>query len=163
MSLGTVDPMQQFDHDHATLSKLALEVRSLVEAAEAPGAQIGEIHAALADALALLREDLLHHFAREEEGLFPFVLEHLPDLGPQVERLAAAHDAICGTIMRMAHIAERDADAFARQLATITSLHARFEATYADHARDERELLEALPRRIDAHHRAELRALLEGL
>jgi hypothetical protein len=72
--------------------------------------------------------------------------------------MATAHDAICGALARMIHLARSGAE-----LVTIIALHARFEQAYAAHAGLEAELLESLDGRLDPAQRERLGALVQGL
>ena len=123
-----------------------------------------------------LRELLFLHFAREEEGLFPFVADRLPELGDRVAAMAVAHDAICGSLARMVHTAtatapmvavaaqdEAEAAAHPGELALLGALFERFQTAYADHARLEAELLAVLDDRLDAAQRAQLAELVRDL
>lgn len=164
------DPLRAFEHDHAELTVLALGVRDLLQRIRREPAP-EELFAELGAKLEELREDLLLHFAREEEGLFPFVAAQLPDLAGAVSRLRAAHDEICGAVLRVSY-AGRDVRqgspgggkaALASGLPALLDRFERFEQVYTEHARAERELLQQLSVRLDERHRAELVKLIEGL
>jgi iron-sulfur cluster repair protein YtfE (RIC family) len=113
---------------------------------------------ALVHGLDELRELVFLHFAREEEGLFPFVSEAVPELADRTLEMSTAHDAICGGLARMCHLAAANAE-----LAQVLAVFARFEATYASHADAEAELLRELTARLDAGQRAQLAELVRGL
>ncbi len=149
----TPDPLHELSHDHRHLSELVLEVRALL--GDGP---LGDgDRAELADAVARLHDELLVHFAREEEGLFPFVLERLADLGSRVETLRAGHDSVCGALSRLHHaIGHGTAGAW-------RDTFARFESLYGAHAREEISVLREVAARLDAAARVELDAILEGL
>jgi iron-sulfur cluster repair protein YtfE (RIC family) len=101
---------------------------------------------------------LFLHFAREEEGLFPLVSESVPDLADQVHAMALAHDAICGGLARMCHLAATNAE-----LPTVLAVFTRFETAYASHAEVEAKLLHTLSGRLDPEQRARLAELVRGL
>lgn len=155
----TPDPLHELSHDHRHLSELALEVRALF--GDGPLGD-GE-RAELADAVARLHDELLVHFAREEEGLFPFVLERLAELGPRVETLRAGHDSVCGAISRLHHAIGHGAAASAGAEAGWRETFSRFESLYSAHAREEIAVLRDVAARLDAAARVELDAILEGL
>ena len=113
---------------------------------------------ALVTQLGELRELMFLHFAREEEGLFPFVSEAVPELADQVHAMAIAHDAICGGLARMYHLAAANTD-----LTTIIAVFLRFEAAYGAHAEAESELLQQLGSRLDPTQRGRLAELVRGL
>ena len=167
------DPVHELTHDHADLNRRVRELGALLSGGAAARPDRTRVAAILRD----LREQLFLHFAREEEGLFPFVADRLPELGERVTAMAIAHDAICGSLARMVHIAttgdpmgaavgEEEAAELAAspgELALLGALFERFEAAYADHARREAELLSLLDDRLDGAQRAQLAELVRDL
>lgn len=159
------DPIDELSHDHRHLSELALEVRALL----ASGTFGAHERAELADAVGRLRDELLVHFAREEEGLFPFVLDRHADLRARVETLRAGHDSVCGAVSRLhyavghaSHVGHEDAPSGAAPRAWLDAF-TRFEGLYGVHAREEMAVLREVSAKLDPSARAELKALLEGL
>jgi DUF438 domain-containing protein len=150
------DPIQDLTHDHADINRRVLAIGSAVRALDRDGGN--GMARALVKRVGELRELLFLHFAREEEGLFPFVSEIVPELAGQVLAMAVAHDAICGGLARVYHLAETNAE-----IASITAVFTRFETTYAHHAESEVELLQTLSRRLDPAQRDQLAALVRGL
>jgi iron-sulfur cluster repair protein YtfE (RIC family) len=147
--MGT-DAITDLTHDHGDLNRRVLDLgAALRRATRDPD---------LATKLAALREQLFFHFAREEEGLFPFVAEHLPALATQVDEMAVAHDAICGALARMCHMAASEAE-----LSLLGRVFERFEAAYGAHAAVEANLLKTLDGAINADQRTQLAALVRGL
>jgi DUF438 domain-containing protein len=150
------DPIQALTHDHADINRRVLAIGSAVRALDRDGGN--GMARALVKRVGELRELLFLHFAREEEGLFPFVSDVVPELADQVQAMAVAHDAICGGLARVYHLAETNAD-----IASITAVFTRFESTYAHHAESEVELLRTLSLRLDPAQRDQLAALVRGL
>ncbi|HLL25101.1 MAG TPA: hemerythrin domain-containing protein, partial [Kofleriaceae bacterium] len=140
------DPIGQLTHDHGELNRRVLAL----------GTQVRSLQPANADAdmlvepLRELREQLFLHFAREEEGLFPFVTEVVVELSDQLQDMLIAHDTICGALARMVHLAQ----AGGSSMAMLAQLFDRFENAYATHAQMESQLLAELASRLDADHRA---------
>jgi iron-sulfur cluster repair protein YtfE (RIC family) len=157
------DPIRQFEHSHAKLTELALEVREIVRAEPDAARSSAKVRRRFVELLRRLREELLRHFAIEEEGLFPFVRANVPARSGVVDRLAEAHDTICGTLLRLAHHAEHDRDALRTRRAKLTSLYERFESAYTHHSQDEAALLEELGRTLEDRQRADLAEVLRGL
>jgi iron-sulfur cluster repair protein YtfE (RIC family) len=150
------DPIRELAHSHGHLSALALEVAAQLRATEAsPNPKTWK---QLAASLGRLRDELLRHFADEEEALFPFVRACVPKKASAVDRLEAAHDTICGCTVRMVHIAAGE-----RQLAPLQALYERFEGAYAHHSAEETELFEGLASLLDGAQRQELAERLRGL
>jgi iron-sulfur cluster repair protein YtfE (RIC family) len=150
------DPVQDLVHDHADINRRVFALGSTIRALDRDGGN--GMALALVTRLGELRELLFLHFAREEEGLFPLVAELVPDLAQQVHAMELAHDAICGALARMYHLAAANAD-----LPTIINVFLRFEAAYSSHAEVEAELLNALGSRLDPGQRARLSELVRGL
>jgi hypothetical protein len=144
------DPLRELVHDHAELNRRVLELGEILARHQQISALLPELRA--------LREHMFLHFAREEEGLFPLVAEWIPALADQVLAMVSAHDAICGALARMIHMASIEADA-----AAFPGLLARFQTAYGDHARNEAELLQRLDGALDAAQRAQLAELVRSL
>jgi len=150
------DPIQELAHDHADINRRVIALGAAVRALARDDGD--GMALALVTRLDELRELLFLHFAREEEGLFPFVSEAVPDLAEQVHAMALAHDAICGGLARMYHLAAANAD-----IATIGAVFSRFEIAYASHAEMEAEILHALGGRLGREQREQLAVLVRGL
>lgn len=148
------DPVASLVHDHGNINRLLLELGKEME-----GLRRREpINPEIEDALHALRDLLFLHFAQEEEGLFPFVSEALPALAEQVHSMAEAHDGICGGLSRLIHMLETQADPL-----TMVGVFDRFEHAYAEHARQETQLLEAVDRDATPAQRSALAELVRGL
>ena len=150
------DPVLQLEHDHTGFSQAVAGLKSTVHL------RSGRDDRALASAVQALCDELLVHFAREEEGLFPYVVERFPDVAPAIERLLAGHDVVCGCLVRLAHALGRDGE-LPTSPGAAAGLFDRFEQAYADHARAEIALLRELDARLSKEQRQEIAALVEGL
>jgi hypothetical protein len=80
------------------------------------------------------------------------------ELAERVHEMAIAHDAICGAVARMYHLAASGSDP-----SSIATVYERFELAYSQHAHTEADLLQKLDAQLDAGQRARLAALVEGL
>jgi len=149
-----VDPIQDLTHDHADLNRRALELAGLLQQLQRASGSPRD----LLEPLIEFRELLFLHFAREEEGLFPFVSSAVPALEPMIHTMASGHDAICGGLARMIHVATIGGD-----IATVMGVFERFEQTYAEHARSEASLLASVALALTSEQRHELAALVAGL
>jgi iron-sulfur cluster repair protein YtfE (RIC family) len=145
------DGLDHLAHDHGELNRDVLALGAAVRVTQ--GSASG-----LAAQLCDLREGLFLHFAREEEGLFPFVAEAAPELELQVHAMETAHDTICGALARMVHLATSGAS-----IDVVAPVFERFETAYAAHAKMESTLLATLATRLDADQRARLAAVVDGL
>jgi iron-sulfur cluster repair protein YtfE (RIC family) len=152
------DPIARLEFFHGHLSELVLRAGRLVRAgALSPTTLSSDRRMELVAVLETLREELLTHFADEEEGLFPFVRLALPGKSAAVDALEKSHDSICGSVVRLAHLAQRGATG------EHVALFDRFELAYAEHSRDEATLLEELQGTLDDQRRGELADLLRGV
>ncbi len=149
------DSVRKLEHDHTGFSQVIGALKGKL--AVRPSG--GEADAALASALQGLCDELLVHFAREEEGLFPYVAGAFPDIREAIDRLLAGHDVVCGCLVRLAHVVGRPSDT--ANLAP--ALFDRFEQAYAEHARAEIALLRELDARLSPEQRDEIGTLIEGL
>lgn len=145
------DGIAAFEHTHGRISELVLRLGRALGARR---------RLALRTILSELREDLLVHFAREEEGLFPYVRTHLPEQADAVDRLAASHDAVCGAVVRLAHLAEGSPNASTEAL---HSMYERFERAYAAHGVDEAALFQELGKKLSLQQKVELGEIVRGL
>ena len=144
------DPIAKLTHDHGEINRRVIALG--VQMQKQPDVD------ALLVPLRDLREQLFLHFAREEEGLFPFVTEHVAGLAERIHEMEVAHDTICGALARMVYLAQTMSS-----LAMLAPLFERFETAYATHAQMEGELLGELATALDADQRARLAALVDGL
>jgi iron-sulfur cluster repair protein YtfE (RIC family) len=157
------DPVRQFEHAHASLTRLALEVREIVHAEPGERGASTRARRTRRARLEALRDALLEHFANEEEGLFPFVRQHVPALSAGVDALQRSHDVICGALVRLTHLLDQDGRGDEAQRRAIHALYERFEQAYTAHSHDEARLFEELGRTLGDAHRRELAAILRGL
>jgi iron-sulfur cluster repair protein YtfE (RIC family) len=151
------DPVQTFEHDRVRCSNL---VRSLGEHRDVKRRKPSS-RKQLVNVIVLLRDELFTHFAREEEGLFPFIVAVLPDARTTVDRLIAAHDSLGGSLSHLLllisqRVWDTDPAAFDAHLA-------RFNALFAEHTYTEMALLQEIGERLDQAQRAKLRRLIRGL
>ena len=155
------DPLHQLEHDHTDITRLVVSLRHLLD--ETTRTNGAADHRELRDCLTQLREQLLLHFAREEEGLFPFIRARAPQMEARVTALESAHDTVCGGVVRMASLAAGQGPIPPDRLDHLRTIFTRFEPAYATHSQSEQALLRELGDRLDPTHRAELADLLRGL
>lgn len=155
------DPLRQLEHDHTDITRLVLALRQHVDDAARENGTAD--HRALRDCLTQLRDQLILHFAREEEGLFPFIRERAPRMSDRVAALEAAHDTVCGGVVRMAALAAGHGPIPRDRFDHLRAIFTRFEPAYATHSQSEQSLLRELGEQLDAPRRAELAELLRGL
>jgi iron-sulfur cluster repair protein YtfE (RIC family) len=166
------DPLFRLEHDHTHLSRLVADLRDALAVIRAGRDETGERREEFASVLAGLAAELFEHFAREEEGLFPFLQERLPDMRPAIADIERAHDRICGAASRILALLESAArkgppsgtGPLAEQdFALVASLFDRFDTEYTAHARNEAEFLRSLAPRLDGRQRESLAEILRQL
>ena len=168
--MATPDPIFRLEHDHAHLSRLVADLREALSVIRAGRDETGERREEFASVLGGLAAELFEHFAREEEGLFPFLQERLPDMRPAIADIERAHDRICGAasrILALLDAAARKGPASTRlgeqDFALVASLFDRFDAEYTAHARNEADFLRTLAPRLDGRQREALAEILRQL
>ncbi len=129
------DLLSDLEHDHVPLSRAVGDLRALLND-ETP-----ELRARFAARIREVRDLVIDHFGKEEQGLFPFLAARAPALAHEVRALASAHDNICGGAVRLAVLAEKDGAGFHAALPLVRSVFERFEAAYTEHAKVEVALL----------------------
>jgi hypothetical protein len=157
-----LDPIAELSHDHGHLSVLVVEVGSTLAQIERGEVSFEQGVDALHDATEVLRDALMLHFAREEEGLFPFLEVHAPSLLRRMEALRAEHDSICARANELTLASAqglRDGVGFAPCLSSF----GRFEELYASHAREELAFLRDVDAALQPEDKERLRALLAAI
>ncbi|TVR00490.1 MAG: hemerythrin domain-containing protein [Deltaproteobacteria bacterium] len=157
------DSVEQLEHDHRHLSRLVDGMRESLREAIRGERSAEDLRADLNEFVALVQEELFEHFGKEEEGLFPWLIERLPDTRDRVASLERGHDRICGVASRLQYIAGDSAVDLGAQLDTLVTLFARFDAYFTKHARDEWELLMEVKQRLEPDQRKELGRLLDEI
>jgi DUF438 domain-containing protein len=153
------ETVETFVHDHARVNALVIKVRDRLASPPDSGPS-AELWDDLAGVLEELEDVLVNHFSREEEALFPFLVEHVPTIGPTVAELSGSHDRICKALLAVSSMAR---DEWSRRWASVSDAYDAFLVTYTDHSRQEHELFDSIGAALSAEQRASLRALLEGL
>nr|HEX4312356.1 hemerythrin domain-containing protein [Kofleriaceae bacterium] len=149
------DAIDDLAHDHREINRQVLDVAAALRALrhdDAPAVR------AFSAAISTLHDMVFSHFAREEEGLFPYLGSAFPELADRVQELTIAHDTICGALTRARYLASADGD-----VATVRALYDRFELAYASHASRESALLRDIDERLDSSQRAVIADLLDDL
>jgi len=160
--MDVADPLLALEHDHVHLSRLVGDLRGMFGELENEPPRI-DLAEEITATLATLRDDLFEHFGREEEALFPYLMETLPDLRAAVARLEDAHDRICGTLSRIHAVGAKGGSALRDQRSLVTQLFSRFEGEYVAHARHESEFLRDLAARLGEADRERVRAIMRDV
>lgn len=155
------DPIQELAHDHQELSGLLLAVREALARVERGQSKLDDELHEIRDGTEVFREALLEHFAREQEGLLPFVLTRLPGVATRVDGLIAEHDHIAEVLTQL--MKDLDAVDARGELHSFRTALARFEELYAAHSKAEVGFLTEVAEALAGDDAAaeQLRALLD--
>lgn len=124
-------PLQELAHDHRELSGLLFALHEALARIERGTSKLEDELHEMTDGIEAFREALLEHFAREQEGAFPFVAMRLPAERTHVDELVAQHDRIAETLGNVVR------DLHAAEIATWSEALARFDSLYAEHTKSE--------------------------
>jgi hemerythrin-like domain-containing protein len=158
-----MDPLQKLEHDHTHLNRMVASLRDAIQECLRGERENAELEDDFQEFLALVQEELFEHFEQEEQLLFPWVTELLPDTQPVIDSLEAAHDKICGSASRLEYLLQQGSSVFEESFDQLVSLFARFDANFVKHSREEGELLRMLHARLDPAQREHLRSILAAL
>ena len=180
-----VDPIKQLTHDHRELNGLLVALHEALTRIERGASSLDDELHELQDGIEGFRDALLDHFAREQEGLFPFVVARLPPIRPRAEALVDEHDKIANLLTAIVRdlttiddvertsgerpVGERtdDEPALDRRgaLGKWQASLGRFEEMYAAHTRGELAFLDDVATSLTGDPAAteQLRALLDEI
>lgn len=164
-----LDPIEELVHDHRELNELLVAVHEALARVERGQSSLADELHEIRDGIEAFRDALLEHFAREQEGLLPFLVARLPDVRARADALVVEHDRIAADLTALVKglsTLERAAEGGAGAVvAAWREDLTRFESLYAAHAKSEaaflHEVAEALAK--DPSATEQLRALLEGI
>ena len=155
------DPLKELAHHHRELSGLLIAVRGALVRVERGESKLDDELHELRDGIEGFRESLLEHFAREQEGLFPFVAARIPAERARTDELIAEHDRIAEALTTLLRDLGRiDSSG---ELGPFRATLAHFEELYASHSRGELGFLEDVAAALasDASAMEQLRAHLD--
>lgn len=127
----TAAPLQELAHDHRELSGLLVAVHEALTRIERGTSRLDDELHELTDGIEAFREALLEHFAKEQEGVLPWLAGRSAASSLRVDDLIAQHDRIAETLTAVV----KDLDGF--ELGTWSAALARFESLYAEHTQTE--------------------------
>lgn len=121
-------PLKELAHDHRELSGLLVAVHEALARVQRGESKLEDELHEMTDGLEAFREALLEHFAREQEGVLPWLVTRLPDARAQVDQIFAEHDRIAEQLTVVVR---------ALPAGDWSAALARFEALYAEHTQSE--------------------------
>lgn len=131
--MGT--PLQELAHDHRELNGLLVAVHEAIARIEKGTSKLEDELHEMTDGLEAFREELLEHFAREQEGAFPWLANRLPHERARVDELIAQHDHIAESLNSVIHDLGKPGQT--ATTSTWSQALARFESLYAEHSKTE--------------------------
>jgi iron-sulfur cluster repair protein YtfE (RIC family) len=137
-----MDELELLHDDHSLLSSQVVHVVTLIKSLE-DGGQIAASHySEVLRQMEILRQQLLEHFAFEEEEAFPRLDDKFPKVHSKLEQLQSQHDSVLTAFeaLRSALWTETKASL----VPDATARCDRFESTFQLHAAAETELLREL-------------------
>ena len=153
-------PLPELAHDHRELNELLVAVHEAIARIELGSSKLEDELHEMTDGLEAFREELLEHFAREQEGAFPWLGARMPHERGRIDQLIAQHDRIAESLNAVIKDLAKpgqtpDTSAWRRALD-------RFESLYADHSKSEHAFFNDITAALEGDARAtkELRDLL---
>ena len=155
------EPLKELAHDHRELSGLLIAVRDALSRVDRGHSKLEDELHEIRDGVEVFREALLEHFAREQEGLLPFVVARLPEVRHRTDQLIEEHDRIAEVLETLVRELGRvDASG---ELGPFRASLVRFEELYASHSKAELGFLAEVEATLanDASAMEQLRTLLD--
>jgi hemerythrin-like domain-containing protein len=157
------DPIRELAHDHHDLNELLVAIHEALTRVDRGQSKLEDELHEIGDGVEAFREALLDHFAREQEGLLPFVLRHLPGVSARVEALVLEHDRIAD---ELTHLIKELSSASGGPvpLGGFRAALGRFEELYSVHTRSELAFLDEVATSLasDGAAAEQLRILLHA-
>jgi len=154
-------PLAELAHDHRELNGLLLAVHEAIARVEKGKSALDDESHEIGDGIEAFREALLDHFGKEQEGLLPFVVTHLPAFQPRGDALIVEHDRIAAELTKLVtafhSVTTETLEAWRQSLTA-------FESLYAQHTKSENAFLEEVAKTLSTDHQAtdQLKALLNA-
>lgn len=151
----------QLEHDHLVLERMVEDLRDEIQSALRGECEPAEVLETFIEFLSAADEELFEHFDREEQVVFPFLVENVPDAAESIRRLEYAHDRMCGAVSRLQRVViEGDQQTFLENFDAIVALFARFDANFGRHTREEIALFRTLGEQLSSEQLVTLQEML---
>jgi hemerythrin-like domain-containing protein len=147
----TTNPIAELTHDHRELSGLLIAVHEALSRVDKNQSKLEDELHEIGDGIEAFREHLLDHFAREQEGLLPFVVSHLPRFRDRSETLIIEHDRIAESLTK---VVTSFHSVTAETLPTWRESLTRFEDLYATHTKSENAFLDEVAQELSTDRAA---------
>ena len=130
-------PLQELAHDHRELSGLLVAVHEALTRIERGTSRLDDELHELTDGIEAFREALLEHFAKEQEGVLPWLASRSTESSARVDELIAQHDRIAEALTSVVKDLAGFEICSGPLGPTWSAALARFESLYAEHTQTE--------------------------
>lgn len=155
------DIIGQLEHDHLVVERMVDDLREGIQSALRGECDPLDLFDSFVEFLSAADEELFEHFDREEQVVFPFLLENVPESAESIRRLEYAHDRMCGAMGRMQRIVDAGGDQnFLENFEAMIALFTRFDANFGRHSREEIALFHTLGQQLTNSQLATLQHML---
>lgn len=151
-------------HDHDVLTSQVEHVAAMLHGLSGNDFDAATLRDELINQVDLLKDQLLEHFAFEEEAAFPYLTNAMPEDAPRLHSMSAAHDRVARCLVEVSDLLRvTTRETLARQTGPIVATFERFLNHYRSHVSEESEVLSTLQTKLSAEQRRELSSLAAKL
>lgn len=151
-------------HDHDVLTSQVEHVAAIVRGMSSHHFDAAALRDELINQVDLLKDQMLEHFAFEEEAAFPYLTNAMPEDAPRLSQMSAAHDRIARCLVEVSELLRLTSrETIQPQTGPIAATFERFVNHYRSHVREESEVLTTLQTKLSDDQRRELSSLAEKL
>ncbi len=137
-----MDELELLHDDHSLLSSQVVHVVTLIKSLEDTGNIAASHYSEVLRQMEILRQQLLEHFAFEEEEAFPRLDDKFPKVRSKLEQLQSQHDSVLAAFEALRAALWSETKVSRTPDATVRC--DKFELAFQSHAAAETELLREL-------------------
>lgn len=161
--MASSELIDHIHHEHDHLTRLFEDVSSTFEKlqrGELEGDDRTEALQSASDDLRLALDEMMQHFAEEEEVLFVEIESQFPDMAPEIARLTETHEVICRDTRWLQTLLSQQPRAIEQQVARAIEVLQNLHLEVRDHSAAETKVYsEALGKLPPDRRRRMLEAL----
>lgn len=151
-------------HDHDVLTSQVEHVAAMLHGLSGSSFDAATLRDELINQVDLLKDQLLEHFAFEEEAAFPYLINAMPEDAPRLRAMSGAHDRVARCLVEVSELLRvTTRETLARQSGPIAATYERFLNHYRSHVSEESEVLSSLQTQLSEEQRRELSSLAAKL
>ncbi len=137
----SMDDVELLHNDHALLGSQVVHVVALVKSVDQNPSSAIPLFTELTRQMALLRQQLIEHFAFEEAQSFPRLAASFPDASPRLDQLRQQHGLILGVFDQLVAALQTTSEP---DWSAAVACSNRFESNFTEHVTAETEVLRGL-------------------